>query len=378
MSEAPVGTAPDKWEFRDVIGRFATGVTIITAHEGGVDFGAAASAVSSVSDDPPMILICLNTSSSTAQAIRRSGMFAVNVLAEDSAPIAQRFAMKGDDKFSSVSFERGVGDVPLIAGSIAQFEVEVDSAVRGGTHLVFLGRVRKVRSNPGNPLAYFRGSFGRMETTADAASVHAVREYVVTSVTEEAAVLDADEIAQRLDTEPGRVFSALTALSHEGLVRRAGAGFMIEPVPDRVLFDYYQAKLAIEIGAASAAVGRIEPTQLAELRRLADATRSHIDVDRQLFLDPEGWIRANNAFHEYLVGLAGSVVLTETYKGLSLPSVELRAIGGDTKAPQDLVDDHDEIVEGYASGDRDRVLRALHAHANRPRDLRAPAEPAPS
>jgi len=365
------GTAEalSKWDFRDVMGRFASGVTVITTHEDGTDFGAAASAVSSLSDEPPMILICLNVTSLTAQAIVRSGTFAVNVLSEDSAPIAQHFASKAPDKFSTVAFDRGLGDAPLIAGTIAQFECVVEETVRGGTHLVFLASVKHVRSTPGNPLAYFRGSFGRMETAPDAAALHAVRDYVVGSVSDVSVPLDAEKISAQLELEVGRTYQALIALVGEGLVRRSGATFEVEPVPDQVIFDYYAAKLAIEIGAAAQTVGKVTDEQLFEMRRLLDATLEH-SVDEG-FADPQGWIRTNSAFHEYLVGLAGSVILTETYKGLRLPALDQRSIRESTKATSLLHDDHRAIVEGYEKGDLEAVLDTLIAHAKRPQESRA-------
>ncbi|WP_368499133.1 flavin reductase [Herbiconiux sp. A18JL235] len=372
MTEVEItADGPSKGEFRDVMGRFASGVTVITTTLDGEDLGAAASAVSSLSDEPPSLLICLNVTSTTAQAIVKTGTFAVNVLAEDSAPIAQRFASKAPDKFQTIAVERGQTGVPLIAGCIAHFECVVDETVRGGTHLVFLARVVRVSSKPGNPLAYFRGSFGRMETAPDAAALHAVRDYVVGAVTDEAQPLDAEAIAAELDIEVGRAYQSLVALTTEGLVRRTGATFQVEPVPDQVIFDYYAAKLAIEIGAAAQTVGAVGPDQLAELRALLEATLEY-SVDGQ-FSDPEGWIRANNAFHEYLVGLAGSVILTETYKGLRLPAMEQRAIRESTRATAALHDDHRAIVEGYEKGDVALVLRTLTAHAKRPQETRAEA-----
>jgi flavin reductase (DIM6/NTAB) family NADH-FMN oxidoreductase RutF/DNA-binding GntR family transcriptional regulator len=359
---------PSKGEFRDVMGRFASGVTVITTNFEGEDLGAAASAVSSLSDEPPSLLICLNVTSTTAQAIVKNGTFAVNVLAEDSAPIAQRFASKAPDKFATIAFERGHADVPLIAGSIAHFECVVDETVRGGTHLVFLARVVRVSSKPGTPLAYFRGSFGRMETAPDAAALHAVRDYVVAAVTDETVPLDAESIAAELEIEVGRTFQALVALCNEGLVRRAGGTFEVEPVPDEVIYDYYAAKLAIEVGAAAQTVGSVDAEALVELRRLLDETLS-FSVDEQ-FSDPKGWIRANADFHEYLVGLAGSVILTETYKGLQLPALERRSIKPSTKATTVLHDDHKAIVEGYETGDVELVLRTLAAHNRRPQEMR--------
>ena len=89
----------DQTLFRDVIGRFASGVTVITTRAEGRDFGTTASAVSSLSMDPPMLLVCLNTESETQRAIHASMRFAVNILGEDQAEVAFRFAKKAGSKF---------------------------------------------------------------------------------------------------------------------------------------------------------------------------------------------------------------------------------------------------------------------------------------
>ncbi len=136
-------TAVQDEVFRDVIGRFASGVTVITTAVDGTDFGTTASAVSSLSMDPPMILICLNRTSDTQAAVLRSGVFAVNILREDQGEVAYRFAKKGTDKFGGVSVRRGGTGVPLVEGALAHLECEVDETVAGGTHTVFLARVRQ-------------------------------------------------------------------------------------------------------------------------------------------------------------------------------------------------------------------------------------------
>src|SRR5688572_11198311 len=105
-----------KETFRHVIGHFASGVTVITTRSGDEDHGATASAVSSLSLDPPMLLVCLNMKSVTQEAIHASRVFGVNILDEDQGELAQRFAMpRGGDKFAGVDVERGDGGVPLLA-----------------------------------------------------------------------------------------------------------------------------------------------------------------------------------------------------------------------------------------------------------------------
>src|SRR5688572_19887183 len=89
--------------FREVIGRFASGVTVVTVRSDGVDHGSTASAISSLCLDPPMLIVCLNRTSRTGRAIRRAGAFAVNILEEGQGHYAERFATAGSgEKFRDV------------------------------------------------------------------------------------------------------------------------------------------------------------------------------------------------------------------------------------------------------------------------------------
>src|SRR5207249_3821850 len=103
-------------------------------------FGTTASAVSSLSLDPPMLLVCLNKTSSTGQAIAAARHFAVNILGEGQADAAMRFAGKGD-KFAGLKIVRGAAGEPLLADALANLECRVVEAVTGGTHTVFLAEV---------------------------------------------------------------------------------------------------------------------------------------------------------------------------------------------------------------------------------------------
>ncbi len=154
--------------FRDVIGHFATGVTIVTARDGDTDFGVTASAVTSLSLDPPMLLVCLNKQSRTRGAVSRSGSFAVNILDERQGPLALRFATDRDDKFDGVSLRRGDLAHPLLEDALAHLECRVVEEVTGGTHSVFLAVVQRAERFDGAPLAYFRGKFGRLTLAHEA------------------------------------------------------------------------------------------------------------------------------------------------------------------------------------------------------------------
>jgi flavin reductase (DIM6/NTAB) family NADH-FMN oxidoreductase RutF len=149
-------------EFRDVIGHFASGVTIITATDGGQPVGTTASAVSSLSLEPPMLLACMNKASATGQAISVNGRFAVNILSERQAALAQRFATKAPDKFDGIAWVPSPAGMPFLDDALAHIDCRVTEATTGGTHSVFIAEVDVAAAHAGAPLAYFRGKFHRM------------------------------------------------------------------------------------------------------------------------------------------------------------------------------------------------------------------------
>ena len=152
----------DRDVFRDVIGHFATGVAVITAQEDGVPYGVTVSALSSLSLEPPMLLVCLNKTSRTQGAIKRCGVFGVNVLGERQGGLAVRFASDRDDKFEDVILAEGsCCGAPLISGALAHLECRVVEEAIGGTHSIFLAVVVSARRQEGDPLLYYRGGFGR-------------------------------------------------------------------------------------------------------------------------------------------------------------------------------------------------------------------------
>jgi len=152
----------DSDTYRDLIGRFATGVTVITARDGDTAHGTTASAVSSLSLQPPMLLICMNEQSATGRAVARSGYFAVNVLNEDQHDLAHRFATKDPDKFAGIRTAHGPTGQILLPGALATFECRVVDQLTGGTHTVFVAEVHHADGHPGQPLAYYRGRLGQL------------------------------------------------------------------------------------------------------------------------------------------------------------------------------------------------------------------------
>ena len=152
-------------EFREVISHFASGVTVITALDDGRAYGTTASAVASLSLEPPMLLICMNKQSETGRAVAHSKRFGVNILGANQVDLAERFARKGGDKFAGVAVTPGTWGEPLFDDALATLECRVSEETTGGTHYVFLAEVESGAARGGAPLASFRGEFGRLELT---------------------------------------------------------------------------------------------------------------------------------------------------------------------------------------------------------------------
>jgi flavin reductase (DIM6/NTAB) family NADH-FMN oxidoreductase RutF len=150
----------DPAAFRRACSRFATGVTICTVIDSdGKPQGLTANSFTSVSLEPPMVLICLDHGTNLIEAFRAAGRFAVNVLGREQTEHSIRFAARGHDRFESVPWRAGANGAPLIDGALAQFECAVREVVRAGDHDVFLAEVTRCESREGDPLVYFSSAY---------------------------------------------------------------------------------------------------------------------------------------------------------------------------------------------------------------------------
>lgn len=149
--------------FRHIVGHFTSGVTIITTREDDKNWGITASAFSSVSLEPPMILVCVNKNTGTCHAISKTKVIGVNILHENQGELARKFAQPQTDKFQGTSIEYGELGVPLVQDVLAHMECRVVEEVTGGTHSIFLAEVQQASAYEKAPLVYYRGKFGRFD-----------------------------------------------------------------------------------------------------------------------------------------------------------------------------------------------------------------------
>lgn len=150
--------------FRAVLGRFACGVTVVTAtDESGVDHGMTVSAFASVSLEPPLIVVCIDKTASMHDVITNSECFAINVLAATQEALARRFADTGAQKFGGVGYTRGESGAPILNDVLAQIECKRVSSTMTGDHTVIIAETMAASLRDVRPLLYYRGGFAQLE-----------------------------------------------------------------------------------------------------------------------------------------------------------------------------------------------------------------------
>jgi flavin reductase (DIM6/NTAB) family NADH-FMN oxidoreductase RutF len=147
-------------KFRDALGCYPTGVTVVTTMDANGDArGFTANSFTSVSLNPPLLLVCLAKTAHSHAVFSAAGSFAINVLSEQQRDVSGLFASKAPDKFAQVQWVKGHADVPLIQGSLAMFQCETHERVDAGDHTILIGRVVDFASDSGRPLGYCRGAY---------------------------------------------------------------------------------------------------------------------------------------------------------------------------------------------------------------------------
>ena len=156
-------TAIDSATFRRVLGHYPTGVCVVTAIDQGAPVAMVVGSFTSVSLDPPLLLVCIANTAGTAPVLRGAAHFGVNVLQIGQQPASNRFAARGEDRFANQPWAPGQTGVPLLGGSLVSFECQRESLHEAGDHFILVGRVVRAQFEPHrDPLLYFRGKYRRL------------------------------------------------------------------------------------------------------------------------------------------------------------------------------------------------------------------------
>ena len=151
----------DQNELRRVMGHFATGVTVITTiSNDGKHYGLTANAFTSVSLEPPLLLISVDKKAESYPLFARSRVFAVNILTQKQETLSRRFAKSGGEKFEGVGYRAGATGAPILEGALAHLECEIRHEFDAGDHTIFVGVAVEIGAEDAEePLLYFRGGY---------------------------------------------------------------------------------------------------------------------------------------------------------------------------------------------------------------------------
>lgn len=154
----------DADQFRQLMGRFATGVSVVTVRgAGGRPMGMTASSLASVSLEPPLLLVAVDRQNDMHDALQRAPHFAINILTERQEALSRRFASTDPNRFDGVGYRESRHGVPLLDDVLAHIECEAHGAVPGGDHTVYFGLVMGGDVTERRPLIYFRSGYGTLE-----------------------------------------------------------------------------------------------------------------------------------------------------------------------------------------------------------------------
>ena len=153
----------DKADFRRALGHFASAVTVVTAKlKDGQPAGITVTAFSSLSLEPPLVLICIDKRARMHGHLKPDGYFAVNILAADQEAVSRRFASSEPDQFREIGYAEDATGAPLIHGAVAAIECRVVDVLPGGDHTIIIGEVEATRIHEGKPLLSFRGGYASL------------------------------------------------------------------------------------------------------------------------------------------------------------------------------------------------------------------------
>ena len=154
----------DPDSFRSVLGRFASGITVITTLDGKHDVGMTVSAFNSVSLDPPLVAACVDRAASMYDALRHAERFNVNILAADQEALSRRFAaVDSTRRFDGLGYTRGENDIVLLEEALAHLECRISAKHEAGDHTIVIGEVERASARDARPLLYYRGGYAQLE-----------------------------------------------------------------------------------------------------------------------------------------------------------------------------------------------------------------------
>lgn len=151
-------------EFRAALGRFASGVTVVTTiGNSGRFYGITVSAFCSVSLEPPLILVCIDKDTGSHGALHEAGAFVVNILRQEQQHYSDQFASRLSDKFDGIEFSVSANGIPILKDVLVNLECRLVNSQESGDHTIFVGEILNAHIADGGPLVYFQGNYRKLK-----------------------------------------------------------------------------------------------------------------------------------------------------------------------------------------------------------------------
>ena len=352
----------DSVTFRNIAGHLASGVTVITTSAGGQAHGMTASSVTSLSLDPPTMLACLNRRAPTADAVLSAGKFGINILGSGQEGLASQFAVPSEDKFRGVALATAPEGIPLLADAHAQIECEVADTIDVATHRIIIGRVVRARASEGQPLAYYRGGFGRFQHVDDERAYDAIRSRILSGGWVRRC-FQGDELAGEMGIDGSATFYALTRLGIEGIVEwRPGEGYCITECDVRMAEEAFDARSTTELGIIHTCLEHADQREIDRLAEPFDAMAAFMVNDT--FTDAKAFMEANFAFHRAIVALAQNSALTAGFERLHLTQIMARLQGVTTQSSRAFIEVQRRLLEALQRRDVGGASEAVREYTD--------------
>jgi flavin reductase (DIM6/NTAB) family NADH-FMN oxidoreductase RutF len=301
--------------FKAAAGRFASGVTIVSTRNNGYVYGITATSFVSLSLNPLLVTVSINSNSPMLDEIRQSSIFAISVLSREQQSVSAYFSRRGRGKskgnFEEVRTHVGQTGAPIVTDALSWFDCRLQSLVAGGDHEILVGEVTTAGGSDGQPLLYWSGDYRELDATATG---------------------HGDTGSGRLD----RFSDAISVQLHvEGMT------------PEQLI----EAQMAVEPAAAGLAAGHASANDVLRLQELINAARVH---ERE----PDKYTPAAAGFHSEVGRLSGNPAIGASVRALSNPRSSLYAIGTSAETAARTTATHQGILDAIAAGDA-ALARAL-------------------
>jgi 3-hydroxy-9,10-secoandrosta-1,3,5(10)-triene-9,17-dione monooxygenase reductase component len=309
----------DVRSFRNALGSFVTGVTVITTRDDhGIDYGVTANSFNSVSLDPPLVLWSLARSSSSLAAFKNANEFSIHILAAEQTAVSARFAQRGTDKFAGLEFDRSNKGTPLLRDCSARFICRPAYAYDGGDHLIFVGEVLDFQHHATAPLAFHGG------------------DYAVTAGLPQIEPADAESLTHLIQS---CYFHLLTPVREERDRQSIG-------LTEHYILNALHAEEPLDLAGLNAIIGYTGlQAEAAHLAALVHAGLAHDSGGARFALTNEG--------RECVIRLIGASMVQETKLEQALSKSEIGHLQG-------LLNRLLDVISGEAPGPVHRHMELLH------------------